>query len=73
MSALKLSAKGTPLPQLTALDLEKNIDVPTAAEIKGVSQATFERHYQHIIEKLSPRRNGVKLRTLLSAQPRVRA
>jgi hypothetical protein len=66
---MKLSPKGTPLPQLTALDLEKNVDVDTAAEIKGLSYSTFKRHYSHIIQKVSPRREAVKLRTLLSAQP----
>jgi hypothetical protein len=56
------------LPELSALDLEKTVTVPTAAEIKGVSYDTFKRHYSHLIRKLSPRREGVKLRDLLSEQ-----
>jgi hypothetical protein len=64
--ASKLNAD---LPKLTALDLEKHVDVPTAAEIKGVSETTFKRHYAHIITKISTRREAVKLRALLTAQP----
>jgi hypothetical protein len=55
------------LPSLTALDLERHISVKQAAEIKGVSQDTFKRHYPHLIRKASPRRNTVKLRDLLQA------
>jgi hypothetical protein len=58
--------KGPPLPTLTALDLERHISVKEAAEIKGISPDTFKRHYPHLIEKTSPRRNTVKLRKLLS-------
>jgi hypothetical protein len=53
------------LPELTALDLEKNISVPEAAAIKGVSPWTFKRYYSHLIRKVSPRRETVKLRSLL--------
>jgi hypothetical protein len=53
------------LPQLSALDLEKNISVPEAAAIKGVSLWTFKRHFGHLIHKLSPGRKAVKLRRLL--------
>jgi hypothetical protein len=54
------------LPELTALELESNVSVPRAASIKGVSEDTFKRHYRHLIRKLSPRRDGVKLRDLLT-------
>jgi hypothetical protein len=42
--------------------------VPEAAGIKGVSPDTFKRHYSHLIEKTSPRRNTVKLRKLLAEE-----
>jgi hypothetical protein len=58
------------LPELSALELESYKPVPEAARIKCVSEATFRRHYGHIIEKISPRRDGVKLRKLLTAEPR---
>jgi hypothetical protein len=54
------------LPELSALELEKHVSVPEAAEIKGISPDTFKRHYPHLIRKQSPRRNTVKLRDLLS-------
>jgi len=56
----------TKLPELSALDLEKHVSVPTAAEIKNVSVDTFKRHYSHLIRKVSPRRDAVKLRDLLT-------
>jgi hypothetical protein len=52
------------LPSLTALE-ERHISVLEAARLKGVSQDTFRRHYPHLIRKVSPRRNTVKLRDLL--------
>jgi hypothetical protein len=57
----------TNLPVLTALELETCVSVPRAASIKGVSEDTFKRHYRHLIRKLSPRRDGVKLRDLLAS------
>jgi hypothetical protein len=56
------------LPQLTALDLERHVSTREAAKILGVSVDTFKRHYQHLIRKVSPRRDAVRLRDLLSAQ-----
>jgi hypothetical protein len=53
------------LPELSALELEKNVSVPEAAAIKGVSPWTFKRYYSQLIRKVSPRREVVKLRTLL--------
>jgi hypothetical protein len=63
----------TTLPQLSALDLEKHVSVPKAAEILDVSPDTFKRHYSHLIRKVSPRRAVVKLRDLLSGKDAVNA
>jgi len=38
------------LPQLTALELEKFVTVPKAADIRGVSVDTFRRRFRHIIQ-----------------------
>jgi DeoR/GlpR family transcriptional regulator of sugar metabolism len=43
------------------LALKKKIKVREAAELNGVSEETFRRHYSHLIKKLSPRRDGVEL------------
>jgi hypothetical protein len=40
--------------------------VPAAAELKNISVDTFKRHYQHLIKKVSPRRDAVRLRDLLT-------
>jgi len=53
------------LPRLSALDLEKHVSVPVAADIKNISVDTFKRHYAHLIRKVSTRREAVRLRDLL--------
>jgi hypothetical protein len=65
-----ISIKADALPALTAIELEHHVTVKEAAKIKGLSQDTFERHYRHIIKKASERRCNVKLRDLLTAEPR---
>jgi hypothetical protein len=54
-----------------SLDFERRriIPVPQAAKIWGISTDTFKRHYPHLIRKLSPRRNGVRLGDVLDAEP----
>lgn len=49
----------------SALELERHVSVPEAARIKNISPDTFKRHYRHLIRKISPRRNAVKLGDLL--------
>jgi hypothetical protein len=56
------------LPTLSALDLERHVSVPDAAKFKNVSPDTFKRYYAHLIRKISPRRNAVKLRELLESE-----
>jgi hypothetical protein len=55
------------LPELSALDLERHVSVPEAAELRGISTDTFKRHFAHLIRKVSPRREAVRLRDLLTA------
>jgi hypothetical protein len=43
----------------------RRISVKLAAEIKGISEDTFKRHYGHLIEKTSPRRRTVQLGKVL--------
>jgi hypothetical protein len=56
---------GDKKPELSAVDLESRVSVPEAARIKGISPDTFERTYPHLIEKLSERRRGVKLKNVI--------
>jgi hypothetical protein len=62
---MSLNLTTAKLPKLSALDLERHVSVPEAAEIKNISVDTFKRHYSHLIRKMSPRREAVKLRDLL--------
>jgi hypothetical protein len=54
---------------LSSIELERHISVPEAAKFKGISPDTFKRHYRHLIRKVSPRRNVVKVRDLLAVEP----
>jgi hypothetical protein len=47
------------------LERYRKIPVPWAAEIKGISVDGFKRHYAHLIEQVSPRRQAVTLGKLL--------
>ena len=62
---MSLNLTTAKLPKLSALDLEKHVSVPAAAELKNISVDTFKRHYQHLIKKVSPRRDAARLRDLL--------
>jgi hypothetical protein len=47
--------------QLSPLELRQKIAVRKAAELNGVSEATFRRHYSHLIRKITKRRDVVEL------------
>jgi hypothetical protein len=59
--------------KLTALELERHVSVPEAAEILGISTDTFKRHHARLIRKVSPRRDAVRLRDLLAEDAAVTA
>ena len=46
---------------LTPLELRKKIWVREAAALNGLSEASFRRHYGHLIRKITPRRDVVEL------------
>jgi hypothetical protein len=46
----------------------RKIPVPWAAEMKGISVDGFRRHYAHLIEQVSPRRQAVSLGRLLESE-----
>lgn len=43
----------------------RRISVQQAAELKGISEDTFRRHFPHLIEKITPRRDVVRLGDVL--------
>jgi hypothetical protein len=48
------------------LQLERILSLREAAMLNNISVDTLRRRYGHLIRKLSPRRDGVKLRDALS-------
>ena len=61
-----MSAKRRPHRALPPeLERYRKISVPEAAAIRGVSPDSFRRHFRHLIEQVSPRRQAVTLGKLL--------
>lgn len=44
---------------------KRRISVAQAAELKNISEDTFRKHFSHLIEKTTPRRDTVKLGDVL--------
>jgi hypothetical protein len=47
------------------LEKQRRISVRQAAEIKGISEPTFRRHFAHLIVKTTPGRDTVRLGDVL--------
>jgi hypothetical protein len=60
VAAMPTPTKPT-IPPLTALELRRKISVRQAAELNGISEDTFRRHFWYLIKKITPRRDGVML------------
>jgi hypothetical protein len=50
-----------PLKLTPEQEKRRRISVQQAAELKGISEDSFRRHFGHLIEKITPRRDVVKL------------
>jgi hypothetical protein len=48
------------------LELKKKISVKKAAELAGLSEDSFRRHYKGLIKKITPRRDVVELGDVLA-------
>jgi hypothetical protein len=55
--------------ELTELELRRRIKVRDAAELNDMSEASFRRHYSHLITKMTERRDGVTLGDALTLPP----
>ena len=55
---------------LTPLDLRKKIPVREAAALNDLSEASFRRHYRHLIRKITPRRDAVELGDAITLPPK---
>ena len=67
-----MSAKFTipSVAELTPLELRKKIKVKEAAALNDLSEASFRRHYRHLIRKITPNRDAVELGDALTLPPR---
>jgi hypothetical protein len=59
-----------PLANFTPLELARKISTREAAEMNDVSEDTFKRNYQHLIRKISARRNVVSLGDAITLPPK---
>jgi hypothetical protein len=55
--------------RLTELELRSKVKVCEAAAINSLSEASFRRHYSHLITKMTARRDGVTLADALVLPP----
>jgi hypothetical protein len=60
-------ARRLELPASLANLPQRRISVPEAAALKGISARTFKRHFSHLIQKTSPRRETVALGDVIGA------
>jgi DeoR/GlpR family transcriptional regulator of sugar metabolism len=54
---------------LSPLESRRKIRVKAAAALNDVSEATFRRHYPHLIRKITTRRDAVELGDAIDLPP----
>jgi hypothetical protein len=52
------------------LERRRKINVREAAALNDLSEATFRRHYGHLIRKITPRRDAVELCDAIDLPPK---
>lgn len=55
--------------ELTPQERRKKIKVKEAAALNDLSEASFRRHYAHLIRKITPRRDVVELGDAIDLPP----
>ena len=58
------------LADLSPLERKKKIGVKEAAALNDLSEASFRRHYRHLIRKITPRRDAVELGDAINLPPK---
>ena len=58
------------LVDLTPLERRRKIRVKEASALNGLSEASFRRHYGHLIRKTTPRRDAVELGDAIDLPPK---
>jgi hypothetical protein len=72
IGGMKTCASNNPtwsLTDLSPLELKRKITTKEAAELNGVSEEMFKRHYRHLIRKIGPRRLAVELGDAINLPP----
>jgi hypothetical protein len=55
---------------LTPLERLRKIRVKEAAALNDLSEASFRRHYSHLVRKITPRRDAVELGDAIDLPPK---
>jgi hypothetical protein len=55
---------------LSPLERLQKIPVKRAAALNDLSEASFRRHYPHLIRKITPRRDAVELGDAITLPPK---
>ena len=58
------------LAEMSPSERRRKINVREAAALNDLSEATFRRHYGHLIRKITPRRDAVDLCDAIDLPPR---
>ena len=66
---ISILAHGLSPHALLPLELKRKITTKQAADLNGVSEDTFKRHYSHLIRKIGQRRNFVELGYAINLPP----
>jgi hypothetical protein len=61
--------KPNPTTDLSPLERHQKIAVREAAALNDLSEASFRRHYAHLIRKITPRRDAVELGDAIALPP----
>jgi hypothetical protein len=57
------------LAEMSPSERRRKINVREAAALNDLSEATFRRHYGHLIRKITPRRDAVELCDAIDLPP----
>ena len=68
--AISILTRGLSPHALSPLELKRKITTKQAADLNGVSEDTFKRHFRHLIRKIGPRRNAVELGDAINLPPK---
>lgn len=55
---------------VSPLERRRKISVAEAAALNSIHEATFRRHYAHLIKEISPRRQAVEVGDALDLPPK---